>query len=245
MMVKQNDGKTEVGIYENFISTIDLADVTIVPTDNAKNLGFKFDDQLSLNLQLNAVAKKCSSNLRNYYNIAAKLNHKLKVQLVHGGILSAIDYCNAIFGGLSESNLKMLQKLQNSAVRFIFGLKLRDRKHILPYLKKLHFLPVRYRIHYKLALMVFKCLNNINPPYLSELINCRRTNNHSLRLDDDFYLLERLPAPNLKRTDAAFCYSGPQTWNSLPYYIRCQQDLIKFKKLLKTYYFNRAFNGID
>ena len=31
------------------------------------------------------------------------------------------------------------------------------------YLKKLHFLPVRYRIKFKIALLVFKCLNNLAP----------------------------------------------------------------------------------
>ena len=245
--LKLNDGKTEVleiGNYENFVSSINLANIVVTPTDKAKNLGFKFDDQLSLHHHLNYVSQLCNINLRNYYKIAAKLSHKLKVQLVHAGILSVIDYCNGIYGCLSEADLYQLQKLQNSAVRFIFGLKLSDHQHITPYLKQLHFLPVRYRVLYKLCLLVFKCLNNVAPQYLTLLINIRDINTHSLRLDNDYFVLNRPPTPNLKKTEAAFCHSAPKAWNNLPYEIRCQSDLKVFKSMLKTHYFEIAFNCV-
>ena len=242
--LKLNDDKTEVleiGIYENCLSSVNLANIKVHPKDKAKNLGFKFDDQLSLQHHLNYVSQICNMNIRNYYKIASKLSFKLKVQLIHAGVLSVIDYCNGIYGGLSEADLNKLQKLQNSAVRFIFGIKLCDHKHISPYLKQLHFLPVRYRILYKLGLLVFKCLNNVAPQYLVKLISVRDPNNHSLRLDDDYFIINKPPAPNLKRTEAAFCLSGPSAWNSLPFNIRCQSSLDKFKTMLKTHYFNKAF----
>ena len=242
-----NDDKTEVMeivIYQNCVNSVKLADVIITPTDSAKNLGFKFDDQLSLNLQISAVIQKCNMNLRNYYRIGSKLTHSLKVQLVHGGVLFLIDYCNAVYGGLSEEDLQRLQKVQNSAVRFIFGLKLSDRQHIMPYLKQLHFLPVKHRIQYKLCVMVFKCINNMAPTYLTELINMRETKQQAVRLDDDFYVLKRPPAPNFRQTEAAFCLSGPAAWNALPYNIRCQANFQKFKGTLKQYYFNEVFKNV-
>ena len=245
--LKLNDDKTEVleiGIYENCLSSINLSNTVVIPTDKAKNLGFKFDDQLSLQHHLNHVSQMCNMNLRNYYKIASKLSHKLKVQLVHAGVLSVIDYCNGVCGGLSEADLYKLQKLQNSAVRFIFGIKLSEYKHMMPYLKRLHFLPVRYRILYKLCLLVFKCLNNIAPQYLSSLISIRDPNIHCLRLDKDFYILNKPPAPNLKRTEAAFCLSAPNAWNNLPYYIRCHNRLDGFKTMLKTHYFTIAFKDV-
>ena len=45
---------------------------------------------------------------------------------------------------------KPLQKIQNRAVRFAFRLK--QREHISPNLKQLHFLPVKHRIMFKLCL---------------------------------------------------------------------------------------------
>ena len=119
------------------------------------------------------------------------------------------------------------------------------RQHISPYLERLHFLPVRYRIMYKIALLVFKCLNNIAPKYLSSLIRLRDTKRQSVRLDNDFYLLKVPPCPHFTKTEAAFSYSGPNIWNQLPYDLRCLNDIRTFKKQLKTHYFEYAFGIVE
>ena len=144
-------------------------------------------------------------NQRDLARIGSKLSHDLKVQLVHSNILCFIDYCNSVYYGITEKNLHKLQKIQNNAARFIFGLYGKKiREPIMPYLKKLHFLPVRFRIKFKISLLVFKCLNNIAPQYLQGHINLREVRRRSSRLDDDFYLLKVPPAPHFRRTDAAF-----------------------------------------
>ena len=243
--LKLNEDKTEameLGMYENCISSVPLGATSIQPSEKAKNLGFQFDDQMSLDLQVNAITQKCFMNLRDLCKIGSKLNHDLKVQLVHSMIFSHLDYCNAVFGSLTEANLNKLQIIQYSAVTFICGLKGKDRfQSLSPFLKKLHFLPVRFRIKYKLALLVFKCVNNIAPEYLSEMLTVRDPNRHSLRMDNDFYLLKVPAAPHRKRTEGAFTLIAPKIWNTLPYSIRCMSDLVCFKKALKTYLFQVAF----
>ena len=246
--LKLNDDKTEVveiGIYMNTVSSLNVSGLEIVPKEKAKNLGFIFDDQLSLEQQLLAITKKCNMNLRNYWKIGSKLTQELKIQLVHAGVLSVIDYCNAVYGGLTEADLQKLQKLQNSAVRFIFGLRGKAcHQSISPYLKQLHFLPVRFRIKYKISLLTFKCLNNMAPKYLSDMLMIRQPKMHNVRLDNDFYLLEP-SITNFRKSRAAFCVSAPLVWNELPYNLRCQTDLMKFKVDLKTYYFNFVFADIE
>ena len=158
-------------------------------------------------------------------------------------IFSHMDYCNAVFGSLSEANLNKLQKIQYAAVQFICGLSGKARYQPLsPFLKELHFLPVRFRIRYKIALMTFKCLNNIAPQYLSEMITLRDPNSHELRLDNDFYVLKLPPRPHYKRTEGTFSVTAPAIWNALPYELRCMTELNAFKKKLKTYYFGIAFS---
>ena len=246
--LKLNNDKTEVieiGIYQNVVDSLSVSGINVVPKEKAKNLGFIFDDQLSLDKQIVAITQKCNMNLRNYWRIGSKLSQELKIQLVHAGVLSIIDYCNAVYGGLTEYDLQKLQKLQNSAVRFIFGLKGKEcHQSISPFLKKLHFLPVRFRIKYKITLMVFKCLNNMAPKYLKELLVIRKPNVHSLRCDNDFYLLDQT-LTNFKKTKAAFSVSAPLVWNELPYNLRCETDILKFKTELKTHYFNIAFSDIE
>ena len=220
--LKLNDTKTEfvdIGVYQSPISSIHLDDkVNIKPVPKAKNLGFIFDHQLNLNDQINAVSQACYLSLRDLGRIGSQLSRELKIQLVHSNVLSIIDYCNAAYGALSEANLQKLQKIQNNAVRFIFGISGKDRwQPISPYLKELHFLPVRFRIKYKIVLLVFKCINNLAPCYLSDLVRLRDTKRHSLRLDDDFYRLKVPPSPQFTRTNGAFSQCAPKLWNELPY----------------------------
>ena len=101
--------------------------------------------------------------------------------------------------------------------------------------------PLKFRIKLKIVLMVFKCMNNIAPDYLSSLIKLRSPNKYSVRLDNDFYLLEISSFAHLKRAEGAFSYQGPRIWNELPYEIRSLNELSIFKNELKTYHFNLAY----
>ena len=135
----------------------------------------------------------CNINLRNLRQIGSKLTYELKIQLVHSCVFSFLDYCNCTYGGLSDSNIRKLQKVQNDSVRFIFNIKGKDQWNpISPQMKKLHFLPVHYRIMFKISLTVYKCINNIAPEYLSSLVKLRPPNRYSLRVDNDFFILESL-----------------------------------------------------
>ena len=227
------------------ISSLNIGGTTLKPAEKAKNLGFLFDHQLNLDAQINSVSQLCYLHQRDLSRIGSKLSLDLKVQMVHSNILCFIDYCNSVYGKLSEKNLQKLQKIQNNAVRFIFGLYGRkSRESVLPYLKKLHFLPVRFRIRYKICLLVFKCINNIAPNYLKDLLSLRETRRRSSRLDDDFFLLRVPSRPNFSRSEGAFSFIGPKLWNGLPRELRSLSSVDVFKKSLKCHFFNIAFEGV-
>ena len=196
--------------------------------------------------QISHISQICFLNLRNLQRIGSRLTQDLKIQLVHSNILSILDYCNSSYAGITERLLHKLQKIQNNAVRFIFKLRGKEKwKSISPYLKKVHFLPIAYRIKFKVALMVFKCLNNLAPKYLKDLISLRDVKRISVRMDNDFYILKTPPPAKFSKTEAAFSYHGPKIWNSLPYNIRCIMDIVRFKKCLKTYLFDMAFENVS
>jgi len=77
-----------------------------------------------------------------------------------------LDYCNALLCGISGGLIQRLQSVQNAAARLITGARPRD--HITPVLRQFHWLPVKQRIDFKLAVMVYKSLHDFAPPYLSE-----------------------------------------------------------------------------
>ena len=246
--LKMNDGKTEImEIHSPYTSkaphdVFNLDNCEIIPTHIAKNLGFWFDNHLNLEKQINYVSQVCYQNLRKIGRIGSKLTKDLKIQLVHSFIHSMIDYCNGTYFALTNIQLKKLQKIQNAATRFIFGLKGRDRfQPMTPLLRELHFLPVAFRIQFKISLLVFKCINNLAPPYLAELVVLRKPSNHSVRIDNDFYLLENPTEPRCLKTHGAFSYCGPKTWNNLPYNTRSLTNIDAFKCQLKTHLFRTAF----
>ena len=75
-------------------------------------------------------------------------------------------------------------------------------------LKELHWLPVFHRVNYKIALIVFKCINvNDFPAYLKDLI-CIYSPSRSLRSSDSFLLAK--PLKKLKLGQRSFEFAAPE-----------------------------------
>ena len=89
--------------------------------DSAKNLGFILDSRLNFETQVKKVVKSCFLMIRNLYSIKQFLTIEHLKQLVCSKVFSIIDYCNALYFGVTASTLKKLQHVQNSAARLIIG----------------------------------------------------------------------------------------------------------------------------
>ena len=180
--------------------------------------------------------------LKSLWKISKRLTDRnIRIQLVHSGILSKVDYCNSLYVFLPKTQTKHLQKLINSSVRFIFHITGKDRmEHITPRLQELHFLPIEYRVKFKICLMVYKSLNNKSPIYIQELIKLREPNlNTFLRIDKDKLILAYTAPAKQDYKNRSFSYAAPQLWNTLPYNIRDSQSVSVFKTNLKTFYFSQ------
>ena len=176
--LKINESKTQFLIVSPKNSNVSLfADMLIsfggsiiLPSDNATNLGVEFNSSMSFESHINSITSKGYYYLNNFYRVADKLTFDLKVQLITTYILPLLDYCNVVLTAATQSNVNKLQKVLNSAVRFISGVNGRKYRYsITPYLKRLHILPVNFRIPYKLCLLVYKCIQGLTPKYLCEL----------------------------------------------------------------------------
>jgi len=89
--------------------------------------------------------------------------------------------------GLSDGLMCRLQSVQNATARLITGTPRRD--HISPILRQLHWLPVRHRVTFKIAVLVFQCLTGQTPAYLA----------------DDCQLTSDLHTRRLRSTDTVMC----------------------------------------
>ena len=86
--------------------------------------------------------------------------------------------------GLPWSTVAPLQRVQNAAARLVLGLPPHD--HVSSALKELHWLPVHYRIQFKLALLVFKAHVGQCPLYLTDALTpmCQNSCQYRLRSAD-------------------------------------------------------------
>ena len=238
--LKINDQKTEFLIIaqqhlaKNFKSTtINIGNSVINQSTQAKNLGVILDQYLTMDSHVSDVCRKCFYHLRNISAIRKYLSQDAIAQLIHSLVTSRLDYCNAALVGITDANLRKLQRVQNVAARILTGTP-RDN-HITPVLFKLHWLPIEARILFKILLFTYKAYHNLAPAYINDLVH-HYDPDISLRSSAE-YLLET-PRSRLKTYgDRAFSVVGPTEWNQLPLALRSLPSLSLFKSALKTYLF--------
>ena len=240
--LKLNESKTELLIIgkKTHLSKMSYDSITIggeeiKATPCAKNLGVFIDQELTMRKQINSVVKSCNIQLRILWTIRRFLNTESSKTLAISLVLSKLDYCNSLYYGLPNVLIDQLQRVQNSAARFVLNLRKSD--HITEGLKHLHWLPVRRRIEYKIALITFKSLKGNGPGYLRDLLD----ETHAPRQTRSNNKL-KIPRTKLKSAgDRSFSVAAPSIWNTLPAHVTNSNSITSFKKLLKTHLFKKAY----
>ena len=222
------------------ISSIVIGQDNVPVVSCARNLGVLFDNNLNMSHHINKTCQSVVYHLHNIRRIRKFLSYEDRKSVVQALIMSRIDYCNSLLFGVTDVHLSKLQRLQNTAARLICSIPKHD--HITPTLIKLHWLPVRLRIKFKIAMLAFKCIHQYAPLYLVNLLKVRNTSCYSLRSNEGTLLEDYSTKTKKTLGDRAFVTSAPKIWNELPMYIRNLHNFSIFKKLVKTYYFEEAFN---
>ena len=127
--------------------------------------------------------------------------------------------------------------MQNSVARIVT--RTSQSSHITPVLKYLHWLPVQFRINFKLCCITHRALSLEEPHYFNLLL-IHRLNSHYLR-SSSFNPL-KLPFFNKKSNGfRSFAHAAPFLWNHLPNIICSAPTYLSFRKNLKTNFLNQAF----
>ena len=206
--------------------------------NSAKNLGVYIDENLSMNCHITNLSKAVYLEIRKLKHMSKFVSESSLKTLATSFVLSRLDYCNALFKNMNNYQFDKLQRLQNFAAKVVLGKSLYD--HITPCLIELHWLPVKFRIDYKIAVLTFKCLNGLAPQYLSDLIHVY-VPSRSLRSASQ-NLLETKLTKFKTLGDKSFSFTAPCIWNSLPFELRSEKSIDTFKKKLKTHYFKEAYH---
>jgi len=219
-----------------------LGDASIPPSDTVRNLGVTLDTHLTMQKHIGKVCSTAFYHLRKIAKIRKHISRSAAVQLVSALVLSHIDYGNSLLAGLPANRLYPLQKVQHAAARVVTGARRRDP--MTRHLKDLHWLPISYRIDFKIAVLTWRCINGCAPSYLSSLLHRRNLGVRTLRSSSAPSSLHDLSPPSIHIKSygkRAFSNYAPPLWNNLPVSIRSSPTLQRFRSSLKTYLFREAF----
>ncbi len=204
--------------------------------NQVKNLGVILETDLSFSSHVKAVTKSAYYHLKNIARIRCFVSSHDLEKLVHAFITSRVDYCNGLLTGLPKKTIRQLQLTQNDAARILT--RTRKSEHITPVLRSLHWLPVTFRIDFKVLLLVYISLNDLGLKYIADMLTEYKSNRQLRSVGSS--QLEK-PRVHTKQGESTFSYFPACSWNQLPEEIRCAKTLAIFKSRLKTHLFSCAF----
>ena len=197
-----------------------------------------FDQHMLMDAQISLICRNTHFHLRNIGAVRNLLPLSAVEQLIHSLVTSRLDYCNSLLYGVPSYKLARIQRMQNIAARIVSRCSRTD--HITPVLQSLHWLPIKYRVLFKLLLLTYRCVYGLAPNYLSSLV-VPRTCRYAPRSQNQCLL--QVPVVRLKSYgQRSFSFSAPTEWNKLPVEIRVAPTLENFKSKLKTHLFQLYFS---
>ena len=139
---------------------------------------------------------------------------------------SRLDYCNSLLSGIAETDLTKLQRILNRLGRVVAKSPPFTRSVSL--LRSLEWLPVKYRVHFKICLLTYTALHEEQPVYCRSLIatslpSCSLMSNRGITLS--------VPRNKTNTGARAFSSCAPSLWNNLPLSVRSATSVTTFKKL--------------
>jgi hypothetical protein len=163
--LKINTSKTEFVYFGSTkqlekcaLDHISVGDAVVPRSKQVKYLGVKLDQSLTLKEHISSKCGLAMANIRKIRSIRNYLSVEVCNQIVVALVISHLDYANALYYGLPRCKLVKLQRMQNVAAKLVLGRRRMDSSR--QSLADLHWLPIEYRIRYKICLLVYKCLND-------------------------------------------------------------------------------------
>ena len=143
----------------------------ILYSDNVKYIGVYFDSSLSFHRHNSNLLRSINCHLHSFRLIRNSISLSVSITLASTFILPLFDYCNIILFSLPGYQIKKLQILQYALVRSIFKINRFFQIHIYTYLKRLYWLPIKFRVIFIVIILTHNSLHHNIPEYLSSLIS--------------------------------------------------------------------------
>ena len=201
---------------------------TIYRAPYVKSLGFYIDQNLDWDVHVDHVIKKASAGLAILRRTADYFPMEVLKTTYRSLVESHFRYGNIIWGTCGEVLLTKLQKMQNRAARIIT--KSDYDTDTGPLIDKLGWKTIRELNNNDVAVMMFKIMNNMTPPYLTGMFQPLRELHEIMTRDTNSNL--RLPCMSTNMGQRSFSYHGADIWNKIKPNNKTGTSLQSFKRNL-------------
>ena len=133
---------------------------------NTKVLGVHIDQTLSFKNHIDQLNKRVSPKIAVIHRLRPILSSDILNIIYQTTVQPIFDYCLLVWGTSSKQNINNTQKLQNRAVRAVTG-NFNYKSSVSSMIKQQKWMNIKERTEYFTAILMYKCLNDLAPTYLS------------------------------------------------------------------------------
>ena len=186
--LKINPMKSSITVFGNELQRAEACRTLAVEVDNipikiyntSKSLGIIIDSDLRFRDHVTSKLRKAYGALKLIYNQRHFLTQDIKKLLCDSLVLSVFNHGDCVYGPcLDQNETRRIQKVQNSCLRLIFGIRRRNR--ISHKMKHVGWLNMYNRRSLHFACFCYKIIKFKTPTYLFDKIKFR-TDIHNVNL---------------------------------------------------------------
>lgn len=197
-------------------------------TDSVKILGVILDRKLTYKEHISEQLRKACAKASALRQLRKFIPQDVMICLYKAYILPHLEYCAPLLVGIGKGLAQKMEDINYYILRTILGipkgtpyeglLKLANMKSLVD------------RRHYQSLVLLFKCMNNQGPGYISELFKLKVV---KYNLRGSGTRLEQ-PRFELEWFHKSFSYIISQLWNNLPVKVRECDSVANFKASLRN-----------
>ena len=228
--LKMNEGKCHLLITnqeEKRVSAI-IGKETIENSKSVKLLGITIDNKLSFDTHVSTICKKVNLKLHALARISNLMStSKLRI-IMKSFIESQFGYCPLVWMFHSRTLNNKINKLRERALRLVY------KEHNLSFeelLRKDNSVTTHHRNLQKLAIEMYKLINNITPTLMKTLFP-ESGNPYTLRSGNSFQTYNVRTVYNGTET---LLFRGPKTWGMVPSHIKKSKSLKEFNSRIRNW----------
>lgn len=200
-----------------------------------KYLGIILDNQLNWKPHIEKIHSKLVSLTGALHGIAKCFPKQVRYLIYNSLVKPHLDYLIEIWGTAAQSNLKVIQTMQNKLIKILFNYHYRTSTEKL--YKETGIMNIRQTYVYNTCILIHKILNDdIN----TNINLIRKSKVQRIRLRNANNIVPRQHRTNYGKKNIE--YEGVLLYNKLPDYVKFSQSMASFKRKLKHFVLDQVHN---